>query len=151
MGERSLYTILEELNKVCDVATSLMRDESRPIGLINPHNTCYLNVLLQCLFRLLPFRELLFFLEGWFMNRMSVECTEKPSILYALQKLFAVMTLSKSLSFYPEEVLSLMNINPHVQCDVHEFFDTLLTVVKSALLSQQRPDVAVSALPPPHA
>ena len=56
MGERSLYTILEELNKVCDVATSLMRDESRPIGLINPHNTCYLNVLLQCLFRLLQFR-----------------------------------------------------------------------------------------------
>lgn len=151
MGERNLYAILEELNKVCDVATSMLRDESKPIGLINPHNTCYLNVLLQCLFRLSPFRELLYFLTHPFMLRMSVECTEKPSILYALQKLFAVMTLSKSLSYYPEEVLRLLDINPHIQCDVHEFFDTLLTVVKSSLTSHQRADIAVLAPPPPHA
>lgn len=150
MGERGLYAILEELNRVCDVANSTIRNKSRPIGLINPHNTCYLNVLLQCLFRLLPFRELLYFLERSLTNRMSVKCTDKSSILYALQKLFAVMTLSNSHSFYPEEVMKLMNINPHVQCDVHEFFDTLLTVVKSSLISQQRPDIAVSISPPPH-
>lgn len=143
MGERNLYAILEELEKVRDVATSMMRDDSKPMGLINAHNTCYLNVLLQCLYRLVPFRELLFRFAIRITRRMGAKCSDKTSILYALQKLFAVMSLSKSLSYYPEELMKSMSINPDVQCDVHEFFDTLLTAVKSSLISQQQADIAV--------
>ena len=57
IGESSTLNLIEELDRVKDAVTHLIRDKNVPMGLVNAHNTCYVNVLLQCLFRLQPFRE----------------------------------------------------------------------------------------------
>ena len=108
------------------MAYSLMRDESRPLGLVNPHNTCYINVLLQSLYHVWPFRKII----------MSAKAADKMSALYMLQKVFAEMTLSKNLSYFPDDFLRTMMINTDVQCDSHEFFDHLMMTLKSILESQ---------------
>ena len=51
--------VLDELNGVRNLISSMIRDNDVPIGLVNPHNTCYLNSLLQCLYQLPPFRKLM--------------------------------------------------------------------------------------------
>ena len=115
------------------MAYSLMRDESRPLGLVNPHNTCYINVLLQSLYHVWPFRKII----------MNAKAADKMSALYMLQKVFAEMTLSKSLSYFPDDFLRTMMINTDVQCDSHEFFDHLMMTLKSILESQDEKSVVV--------
>lgn len=125
------------------MAYSLMRDESRPLGLVNPHNTCYINVLLQSLYHVWPFRKIMCELVWMLTPRMSAKAADKMSALYMLQKVFAEMTLSKSLSYFPDDFLRTMMINTDVQCDSHEFFDHLMMTLKSILESQDDKCVVV--------
>ena len=55
-----MYDVLQEVEKVYTVATAMVRGSEKPIGLVNPRNTCYLNVLLHCLYASLPFRHFLY-------------------------------------------------------------------------------------------
>ena len=122
--------------KVRAMVNTMLRNDSRPLGLVNPHNTCYINVLLQSLFRVWPFRKVLHVLLFQFIGRMGVKASDKSSVLYMLQKVFAEMTLSKDLSYFPDGLLRTMMINTDVQCDSHEFFDHLMASLKSVLESQ---------------
>lgn len=64
---------------------------------------------------------------------MNIQLKDKSSVIYVLQKTFAHMALSKSLSFYPSELIQSLGIDPDIQCDVHEFFHRFITDFKSAL------------------
>lgn len=116
---------------------------------MNPHNTCYLNVLLQSLFRVWPFRKVLQVFLRRVIARMSVKAADRSSVLYMLQKVFAEMTLSKDLSYFPDGLLRTMMINTDVQCDSHEFFDHLMASLKSDLESQGDKSAVVSLFASP--
>ena len=146
IGEKKLNDVIIELEKVRDMATGMLRNPDKPIGLVNPHNTCYLNVLLQSLYRALPFRQLLFLFCLDFIFRMTAHTDNTCSLVYVLQKLFAEMTLSTSLSFYPEELLQVLSIDPNLQCDVHEFFDSFLSSIKNSLLAMNQEPITVVIL-----
>ena len=80
----------------------------------------------------------------WMLTlRMSAKAADKMSALYMLQKVFAEMTLSKNLSYFPDDFLRTMMINTDVQCDSHEFFDHLMMTLKSILESQDDKCVVV--------
>ena len=64
---------------------------------------------------------------------MNICVKDKTSIVYTLQKVFAYMSLSKSLSFYPSELIHVLNIDTEIQCDVHEFFHRFITELKHSL------------------
>lgn len=59
--------------------------------------------------------------------------SDKESILYVIQKTFAMMAFSNSLSYYPSSLILSLGIDPHVQCDVHEFFDLFISTLKAVL------------------
>lgn len=48
------------------------------------------------------------------------------------------MTLSKSRSYYPIEIISSLGIDPDIQNDVHEFLDILLTSLKQSLMVENQ-------------
>lgn len=54
-----MLLLIDELDRVKSTATMMIRDASVPMGLENAHNTCYMNVLLQCLFHIDRFRNLM--------------------------------------------------------------------------------------------
>ena len=64
---------------------------------------------------------------------MSNTISDPDSFLYMMKKTFVMMTLSKSRSYYPVEIISSLGIDPHIQNDVHEFLDILLTSLKQSL------------------
>ena len=55
----SIEDILIEFEKIKNMTSTLVRDSGKPMGLVNVHNTCYLNVLLQCLYNSIPFHLLM--------------------------------------------------------------------------------------------
>lgn len=135
LGEEVLYDVVNELSVVANNATSMIRGKDKPIGLVNAHNTCYLNVLLHCLYAIWPFRSRLYHFFICIMYRMSINVKDTSSLLYVLQKTFGYMTLSKCLSFYPDELIRVLGIDPDIQCDVHEFFHGFIADLKQAILS----------------
>lgn len=118
-----MMLLIDELDRVKSTATMMIRDVNVPMGLENAHNTCYMNVLLQCLFHIDRFRKLI----------LTIRVSDKESILYVIQKTFAMMAFSNSLSYYPSSLILSLGIDPHVQCDVHEFFDLFISTLKAVL------------------
>lgn len=147
LGEEVLYDVANELGVVANNATSMIRGKDKPIGMINAHNTCYLNVLLNCLYAIWPFRSRLFLFLFYIMYRMKINVKDTSSLLYVLQKTFAYMTLSKCLSFYPDELIRVLGIDPDIQCDVHEFFHGFIADLKQAILSEDPDYQLVSGFP----
>lgn len=64
---------------------------------------------------------------------MKINVKDSSSLVYVLQKVFANMSLSKALSFYPNELISVLHIDTDIQCDVHEFFHRFITELKRSL------------------
>ena len=77
------------------------------------------------------------------ISRMSAKTNKYDSILYTIQKTFAEMSLSNSLSYYPSDLIVALGIDPHVQCDVHEFFDMLMPTIKSVLMEEHQEPMIV--------
>ena len=63
--------LIDELDRVKSTATMMIRDVNVPMGLENAHNTCYMNVLLQCLFHIDRFRKLM--LVPRFVSEFQIE------------------------------------------------------------------------------
>ena len=59
-----MMLLIDELDRVKSTATMMIRDVNVPMGLENAHNTCYMNVLLQCLFHIDRFRKLMLALRS---------------------------------------------------------------------------------------
>ena len=143
IGESSTQFLVEELDRVKDAVTHMIRDSDIPMGLLNAHNTCYVNVLLQCLFRLQPFRKQISRFYDCIICRMSARTTKYDSVLYNIQRTFAEMSLSNSHFYYPSDLVIALGIDPHVQCDVHEFFDSLMATIKSSLIEENQEPLVV--------
>ena len=60
-----------------------------------------------------------------------------------MKKTFVMMTLSKSRSYYPVEIISSLGIDPHIQNDVHEFLDILVTSLKQSLTVEDQANSTV--------
>ena len=61
-----------------------------------------------------------------------------------MKKTFVMMTLSKSRSYYPIEIISSLGIDTHIQNDVHEFLDILVTSLKQSLMVEDQANSTVS-------
>ena len=75
---------------------------------------------------------------------MSNTVLNPDSFLYMMKKTFVMMTLSKSRSYYPVEIISSLGIDPHIQNDVHEFLDILVTSLKQSLMVEDQANSIVS-------
>lgn len=80
------------------------------------------------------------------ISRMSAKTTRYDSVLYNMQKTFAEMSLSNSHFYYPSDLVIALGIDPHVQCDVHEFFDLLMATIKSSLLEESLEPLVVQLI-----
>ena len=56
------------------------------------------------------------------------------------------MSLSKSISYYPQELIRALEINQAIQCDVHEFFHRFITELKASFTSSNHEDLSVRRL-----
>ena len=89
-----------------------------PIGLINHGATCYLNSVLQSLFHLDKFR-----------NIIMTSAEEATGIVKELKRLFAFMSLSVKSALDTRALLAAFGwtrSQAHEQNDIHEFFSVLV-------------------------
>ena len=116
----------EQMNKAFGLAASQARMEYNLIGLRNHGSTCYLNVLLQCLFHISPFRR-----EVYEMGLRGTQSSSGSSGGGVAGRKLAMSAAQLQRIFYgletsdtPVETLELLrsiHVNPSIQSDAHEF------------------------------
>ena len=88
------------------------RNPILPSGLKNDNQCCYVNVVLQCLFALFPFKSLLLLFCLFLMYRIHCITRNHNGILFWLQRQFAEMALSPRSSISCSSLCS----NLHIDC-----------------------------------
>lgn len=120
----------------CDEELTKLRKPARnadiPAGLENSGNWCFINVILQCLFSLWPFRSLLYWFCLVYIYSMQRNCSDHSSLVYSLQKLFASMALSPKSVVSPSEFISTLPVDSSSPQSAISFFSTLLSLLSNA-------------------
>lgn len=109
----------------------------QPVGLVNLGATCYMNVLLQCLFMNPAFREGVYRFAG-------DDASDSPALVGALQQLFGHLQLGSQRHFSPRGFAELLQLRAGEQQDVQEFNKLLLDCIEKLL--EQSPDPCVRSL-----
>lgn len=115
--------------------SKIQRSQSTPslfyAGLCNNSSTCYLNAVLQMLYHIPAFRQLIF----------SIDTTEEDNglhIILNLQRLFCQMGSSKKCTTEPlTQAFQWNEEDLKVQHDAHEFLTLFLNVLSSTIKDPQ--------------
>ncbi|GBG33634.1 Ubiquitin carboxyl-terminal hydrolase family protein [Hondaea fermentalgiana] len=99
------------------------------VGLVNLHNTCYMNSLLQQLALMAPVRDLIF---------AASSDADENSWLGALQLAIAYLLRSERKAFSPVQLIQALNVNPREQQDCEEFMNRLLELLEEATANEDR-------------
>lgn len=105
---------------------------TRPVGLRNLGNTCYVNSVLQCLFANVDFRNAILSLPMPQPNQQtstSNELTDDP-IIKSLQNLFIEMLCGSRSPVDPSPLIASLQLDHSVQQDGQEFMKLLLTLLE---------------------
>ncbi|CAD8133518.1 unnamed protein product [Paramecium pentaurelia] len=107
----------------------------KPTGLINLGNTCYINIMLQYMFNITSFRQLIFNIQ------LPTDKTNGQKVIQKLKELFALMQSGNRNYINPCELItSLQEYKPNIltikgeQNDYNELQLMFLDVIENSLL-----------------
>ncbi|RNA04444.1 ubiquitin carboxyl-terminal hydrolase 28 isoform X1 [Brachionus plicatilis] len=133
--------------------SELIREDGRPCGLRNVGNTCWFNSIIQSLFHLPGFREIILSFRLSESEIVKLDDREKNMVLFVaeLRKLFAQMLKSKRRVINPNPTLkclkncSKFDSDMSNQEDVSEFMTILVNIIEESFeiwsnLKQSQPE-----------
>eukprot|EP00798_Chlamydomonas_sp_ICE-L_P029276 gene29276-12519_t len=123
-----------------DPLLEIKEDPSKPAGLNNLGNTCYVNTALQCLYSVPSFRSGLYSVSEGSQGEGGSEWPAPP-VVAQLQKLFLKLNYEATKSVDPSELAACLNLDHGVQQDCQEFFKLLVTKLESCFASSPNQDV----------
>ncbi|CAI7787371.1 unnamed protein product [Closterium sp. NIES-53] len=126
--KRGLWRNISNLSRdTDDLSAELRESTSSPVGLTNLGATCYINSILQCLYRIPGF------LRGFFATD-DVTLRQHP-VLLELARIFVNLTVGCRSVVNPSKLTDVLQLDSDVQQDGQEFMKLFLSLLESLLSS----------------
>lgn len=106
-----LASVLSGLEKELEMLKAPIRNPILPAGLENGDQRCFVNVVLQCLFALYPFKSLLLTVFDFLLYRLHCNTKNHNNVIFWIQRQFAEMALS------PRSSVSCSSLCSNLQID----------------------------------